>query len=75
MVLKTVFEHINKKVLVGAGENFAFIGCVPREILGCYEGSMLVIVINILCDMLCSTGKLIGVIRGATQKFRSLTTY
>ena len=41
---------------------------------------MLVIVINILCDMLCSTGKLIGVIRGATQKFpkfffRSLATY
>jgi len=41
---------------------------------------MLVTVINILHGMLCSTGILIGVIRGATQKFpkffcRSLTAY
>ena len=32
---------------------------------------MLVTVINILCDMLCSTGKLIGVVRGATKSSRN----
>jgi len=83
MVLKTVFEHINEKVLGGWRKFYItgeFIGCVPQEILGGYEVSMLVIVINRLCEMLCSTGILIGVIRGVTQKFpkffcHSLTAY